>query len=33
MVDRAMRHGISAPILTAARCNLEVYEAVRPNAL
>jgi 2-dehydropantoate 2-reductase len=27
MVDRALRHGINAPILTAARCNLEVYEA------
>ncbi len=29
LVDRAGRHGISAPILTAARCNLQIYEAQR----
>jgi 2-dehydropantoate 2-reductase len=27
MVDRAHKHGLAAPILTAARCNLQVYEA------
>ena len=27
LVDRARRHGVNAPILTAARCNLQVYEA------
>lgn len=27
--DRARKHGIDAPILTAARCNLEIYEAQR----
>lgn len=27
--DRARKHGIKAPILTAARCNLEIYEAQR----
>jgi len=31
MVDRAQRHGIRAPVLTAARCNLQIYEATRPN--
>jgi 2-dehydropantoate 2-reductase len=29
MADRAARHGIAAPILTAARCNLQVYEVLR----
>jgi len=29
MVDRAERHGIAARILTAARCNLQVYELLR----
>jgi 2-dehydropantoate 2-reductase len=29
MVDRAGRHGLAAPILTAARCNLQIYEAQR----
>jgi 2-dehydropantoate 2-reductase len=32
MVDRAQRHGIATPILTAARCNLQIYEAQRPQA-
>jgi 2-dehydropantoate 2-reductase len=32
MVDRAARHGIAAPILTAARCNLQVYELNRVKA-
>lgn len=29
LVERARRHDISAPILTAARCNLQVYETLR----
>ena len=29
LVDRAARRGIAAPILTAARCNLQAYEANR----
>jgi 2-dehydropantoate 2-reductase len=29
LVERARRHGISTPILTAALCNLQVYEALR----
>jgi 2-dehydropantoate 2-reductase len=29
LVDRAQKHGIKAPTLTAAWCNLEVYEAQR----
>jgi len=29
LADRARRHGMSVPILTAARCNLEIYEAQR----
>jgi 2-dehydropantoate 2-reductase len=29
MVDRADRHGIVAPVLTAARCNLQTYEINR----
>jgi len=27
MVDRAHKHGLAAPILTAARCNLQIHEA------
>ena len=29
MVNRAEKHGVAAPILTAARCNLQVYEGQR----
>jgi 2-dehydropantoate 2-reductase len=29
MVERAARAGVSAPILGAARCNLQVYEISR----
>jgi 2-dehydropantoate 2-reductase len=29
LADRAARHGIDAPILTAARCNLQAYEINR----
>ena len=29
LVDRAVRHGLAVPILTAARCNLQIYEAQR----
>jgi 2-dehydropantoate 2-reductase len=29
LADRAQKHGIKAPLLTAARCNLEIYEAQR----
>jgi hypothetical protein len=29
MADRAARHGIAAPLLTAARCNLQVYDINR----
>jgi len=32
LVDRAARHGVALPILTAARCNLQVYELNRPKA-
>jgi 2-dehydropantoate 2-reductase len=32
LVDRAQKHGIKAPILTAAWCNLEIYEAQRALA-
>lgn len=32
LVERASRHGVAAPILTAARCNLEIYEAQRRRA-
>jgi len=28
-VERAMRAGVSAPILNAARCNLQAYEINR----
>lgn len=31
LAERATRHGISAPILTAARCNLQVHEVSRPK--
>jgi 2-dehydropantoate 2-reductase len=31
LVERARRHGIGTPILTAARCNLQVYEALRAS--
>jgi 2-dehydropantoate 2-reductase len=27
LVDRAHKHGIAVPILTAARCNLQIHEA------
>jgi 2-dehydropantoate 2-reductase len=29
LVERAKRHGVSTPILSAARCNLEAYEINR----
>ena len=29
LVDRANKHGVPVPILTAARTNLQVYEAGR----
>jgi 2-dehydropantoate 2-reductase len=32
LVDRATRRGICAPILTAARCNLQAYEINRQQA-
>jgi 2-dehydropantoate 2-reductase len=32
LVDRASKHGVSVPILTAARTNLQVYEATRIKA-
>ena len=32
LVDRANKHGVSVPILTAARTNLQVYEATRIKA-
>jgi 2-dehydropantoate 2-reductase len=31
LVNRADRHGIDAPILRAALCNLQIYEARRPR--
>lgn len=32
MVDRADRHAIAVPVMTAARCNLEAYEVNRQRA-
>jgi 2-dehydropantoate 2-reductase len=29
LLDRARRHGLGVPLLTAARCNLQTYEAQR----
>jgi 2-dehydropantoate 2-reductase len=31
LVNRADRHDIDAPILRAALCNLQIYEARRPR--
>ena len=30
LVECAARNGVDGPVLTAARCNLQVYEAQRP---
>ena len=32
MVDRAVRHGLPVPVMTAARCNLQAYEVNRRRA-